>query len=71
MEIVFNTVLCVCYDSGKARCPPQNVLDQLEQFNNNIKIGQMLCRSRDPDFLLDVIERQVSSLSVAGNFCWT
>ncbi|KAK7113352.1 integrator complex subunit 1-like isoform X2 [Littorina saxatilis] len=49
---------------GNARSPPQSVLDQLEQLNSSIKIGQMLCRSRSPDFLLDVIQRQGTSKSM-------
>ncbi|KAK7506750.1 hypothetical protein BaRGS_00002225 [Batillaria attramentaria] len=47
-----------------ARCPPQKVLDQLELLNSQMKIGQMLCRSRNPDFLLDIIQRQGTSQSM-------
>jgi len=45
--------------SGPARRPPQNVLDQLKATNKTLKLGQMLCRSRSPDFLLEIIQRQV------------
>ncbi|XP_025095936.1 integrator complex subunit 1-like isoform X2 [Pomacea canaliculata] len=50
--------------SGVVRCPPQKVLEQLEVLNSSFKIGQMLCRSRSPDFLLDIIQRQGTSQSM-------
>ena len=28
-------------------------------MNEKLKLGQMLCRSREPNFLMDVIKRQV------------
>lgn len=46
--------------SGIARRPPGVVLEQLKQLNQTLNIGSMLCRSRKPDFLLDVIRRQVA-----------
>ncbi|XP_050391471.2 integrator complex subunit 1 [Patella vulgata] len=49
---------------GVARCPPAKVLDQLQVLNMSLKIGQMLCRNRNPDFLLDVIQRQGTSQSM-------
>ena len=45
--------------SGIARRPPQHIMEQLRTLNDSLKIGQMLCRSRNPDFLLDIIQRQV------------
>lgn len=45
--------------SGIARNPPPAITEQLKLLNDNLKIGQMLCRSRQPDFLLDIIQRQV------------
>ncbi|KAL3877747.1 hypothetical protein ACJMK2_035409 [Sinanodonta woodiana] len=50
--------------NGIARRPPQQVLDQLKALNESLKIGQMLCRSRSPDFLLDIIQRQGTSQSM-------
>ncbi|ESO87352.1 hypothetical protein LOTGIDRAFT_107278 [Lottia gigantea] len=50
--------------SGIARNPPGKVLEQLKILNSNLKIGQMLCRNRNPDFLLDVIQRQGTSQSM-------
>ncbi|XP_057655707.1 integrator complex subunit 1 [Diorhabda carinulata] len=44
--------------TGDARRPPQNVLDQLQILNNSHKLGHLLCRSRHPDFLLDIMSRQ-------------
>ena len=43
---------------GPLRRPPQQVLDQLKQINTHYKIGHLLCRSRKPDFLLDILQRQ-------------
>ena len=43
---------------GPLRRPPQPVLDQLKQLNTHYKIGHLLCRSRKPDFLLDILQRQ-------------
>ena len=43
---------------GPLRRPPQPVLDQLKQINTHYKIGHLLCRSRKPDFLLDILQRQ-------------
>ena len=46
---------------GELRRPPQSVLEQLGQANQHYKIGHLLCRSRNPDFLLDILQRQVKS----------
>lgn len=43
---------------GDARRPPQLVLDQLQALNNTHRMGHLLCRSRNPDFLLDIMSRQ-------------
>lgn len=43
---------------GDARRPPQTVLDQLQNLNNSHRLGHLLCRSRHPDFLLDIMSRQ-------------
>lgn len=43
---------------GEARRPPQAVLDQLQLLNNSHRMGHLLCRSRNPDFLLDIMSRQ-------------
>ena len=45
---------------GEFRRPPQSVLDSLAQANQHYKIGHLLCRSRSPDFLLDILQRQVN-----------
>nr|XP_058960995.1 integrator complex subunit 1-like isoform X3 [Pocillopora verrucosa] len=49
---------------GPARRPPQSVIDQLKATNKSLKLGQMLCRSRSPDFLLEIIQRQGASQSM-------
>ncbi|KAJ8965278.1 hypothetical protein NQ314_004241 [Rhamnusium bicolor] len=43
---------------GDARRPPQTILDQLQVLNNTHRLGHLLCRSRHPDFLLDIMSRQ-------------
>jgi len=43
---------------GPLRKPPQNVMTQLQQVNQMYKIGHLLCRSRNPEFLLDILNRQ-------------
>lgn len=47
--------------SGDSRPPPPLVLEQLHSLNNTHRMGHLLCRSRHPDFLLDIIQRQGSS----------
>ncbi|XP_056018068.1 integrator complex subunit 1-like isoform X2 [Ostrea edulis] len=51
--------------NGIARNPPTAITEQLKLLNDNLRIGQMLCRSRQPDFLLDIIQRQGSSQSMS------
>ncbi|XP_058800792.1 integrator complex subunit 1 isoform X2 [Phymastichus coffea] len=48
---------------GIARRPPQLILDQIQSLNTTHRLGHLLCRSRKPDFLLDIIQRQQSSSS--------
>ncbi|KAF2879696.1 hypothetical protein ILUMI_26472 [Ignelater luminosus] len=43
---------------GDARKPPPNVLEQLRVLNATHRLGHLLCRSRNPDFLLDIMSRQ-------------
>ena len=43
---------------GPFRKPPQQFLDQLQQSNQHFRLGHLLCRSRQPDFLLDILQRQ-------------
>ncbi|XP_072029946.1 integrator complex subunit 1-like isoform X2 [Amphiura filiformis] len=49
---------------GIARRPPSQVLEQLTNLNKVLGLGHMLCRSRSPDFLLDIIQRQGTSQSM-------
>ncbi|KAK3862242.1 hypothetical protein Pcinc_031873 [Petrolisthes cinctipes] len=50
--------------TGPARKPPVIVLEQLKAINTSHKIGHLLCRSRNPDFLVDIIQRQGASQSM-------
>lgn len=40
---------------GHARRPPPSVIDQLRTLNGTLKLGHLLCRSRQPDFLLEIL----------------
>ncbi|XP_058124084.1 integrator complex subunit 1 [Anopheles ziemanni] len=46
---------------GVARRPPNPVLDQIQQLNVSHRLGHLLCRSRKPDLLLEIIQRQGTS----------
>ena len=46
---------------GPVRKLPATVIDLIKTVNR-LKLGQLLCRCRSPDFLLDIIRRQVSPL---------
>lgn len=49
---------------GPARRPPSQVLEQLKSLNETLKLGHLLCRSRNPDFLVDIIQRHGTSQSM-------
>lgn len=49
--------------TGIARRPPPAVLEQIQSLNISHRLGHLLCRSRKPDFLLDIIQRQQQSSS--------
>ncbi|XP_003746940.2 integrator complex subunit 1 [Galendromus occidentalis] len=44
--------------TGPVRRPPQGVLDQLRALNEKLHLGHLLCRSRNPDYLLEIIRDQ-------------
>lgn len=50
---------------GPARKPPTIILDQLKLMNPKWRLGDLLCHSRNPDFLLDVIQRQGTTQSMS------
>lgn len=43
---------------GAARRPPNHILELLKNLNASHRLGHLLCRSRKPDLLLDIIQRQ-------------
>lgn len=43
---------------GPARRPPLGVIEQLRTLNGSLRLGHLLCRSRQPDFLLEILHRQ-------------
>ncbi|XP_011642756.1 integrator complex subunit 1 isoform X2 [Pogonomyrmex barbatus] len=49
--------------TGIARRPPPAVLEQIQSLNTSHRLGHLLCRSRKPDFLLNIIQRQQQSTS--------
>lgn len=49
---------------GVARRPPHQILEQFQTQNGSHKLGHLLCRSRKPDLLLDIIQRQGTSQSM-------
>ncbi|KAK6637842.1 hypothetical protein RUM44_008264 [Polyplax serrata] len=49
---------------GPSRKPPVAILEQLAALNATHRMGHLLCRSRHPDFLLDLIQRQGTSQSM-------
>nr|EAL23941.1 DKFZP586J0619 protein [Homo sapiens] len=56
---------CACRrDLGPPRRPPPHILDQVKSLNQSLRLGHLLCRSRNPDFLLHIIQRQASSQSM-------
>ncbi|CAG7822634.1 unnamed protein product [Allacma fusca] len=42
---------------GTSRTPPPSTLSHLMSINEQLHLGHHLCRSRSPDFLLDLIQR--------------
>lgn len=48
---------------GPPRRPPPHVLEQVKSLNQSLRLGHLLCRSRHPDFLLNIIQRQVGSFN--------
>lgn len=49
---------------GTPRRPPKTILEQLHTLNATHRLGHLLCRSRKPDLLLDIIQRQGTSQSM-------
>jgi integrator complex subunit 1 len=49
---------------GHPRRPPKTILEQLHSLNTTHRLGHLLCRSRKPDLLLDIIQRQGPSQSM-------
>ena len=50
--------------SGCARPVPASVIELVKAANRSLKLGQLLCQCRSPDFLLEVIEKQVLCVSL-------
>jgi len=50
--------------SEQVRRPTNETIQNIRKLNAEYKLGQMLCKSRQPDFLLALIKRQVFILSL-------
>jgi integrator complex subunit 1 len=50
--------------TGPPRRPPNELIQSIRKLNSEYKLGQLLCKSRQPDFLLSLIKRQNSKLSL-------
>lgn len=55
----FLTLVSPMTHRGPPRRPPPHILDQVKALNQSLRLGHLLCRSRNPDFLLHIIQRQV------------
>ncbi|OQR71178.1 integrator complex subunit 1-like [Tropilaelaps mercedesae] len=55
--------LIMMHPVGPARRPPPPVLEQLKSLNEKLRLGQLLCRSRNPNYLLEIIRDQQESSS--------
>ncbi len=55
----------ISFDSlGPARKPSQSVLEQFKNLNTHLRLGHLLCQSRNPDFLLEIIQRQQKQIGL-------
>lgn len=62
-SLLLSQLILMC-PMGVARKPPTVVLEMLQSQNATLKLGHLLCRSRKPDLLLDIIQRQGTSQSM-------
>ena len=44
---------------GPIRRIPPAVVDLVKNANRSLKLGQLLCACRSPDFLLEIVQHQV------------
>ena len=44
---------------GPARKLPSSALELIKTVNSSLRLGQLLCQCRQPDFLLEIIQQQV------------
>lgn len=49
---------------GPARKLPTSVIELIKTVNSSLRLGQLLCQCREPDFLLEIIQQQVSKYTV-------
>ena len=51
---------------GPARKLLPSVIELIKTVNRSLKLGQLLCKCRSPDFLLEVIKKQVKLVKSFG-----
>ncbi len=52
-------MILILYLSGQVRRPTNETIQNIKKLNSEYKLGQLLCKCRQPDFLLSLIKRQV------------
>ena len=65
-SFAFLLFVILLFCRGLPRKPPSPVTDQLKFAAKRMSLGHRLCRSRDPDFLLDIIQKQVDNSDIIG-----
>ena len=58
---------------GPPRKPPSQILENFKVFSVNFRLGYLLCQCRNPDFLLEIIQRQQKQhvgLSTTSSMPW-
>ncbi len=64
MNSTLITILMKFDPNGPPRRPPNDLINNIRKLNAEYNLGQLLCKSRQPDFLLSLIKRQNSKLSL-------
>ena len=54
---------------GPIRRIPPAVVELVKNANRSLKLGQLLCTCRSPDFLLEIVQHQVGWASHSHAHC--
>ena len=55
---------------GAIRRIPPSVVDLVKNANRSLKLGQLLCACRSPDFLLEIVQHQVGGARQYHTHYW-